>query len=44
MTVFVIYGKPHISAPNGYQRISDYEYYMMLEQNEVDRVEVIEYD
>jgi hypothetical protein len=44
MTIYLLNGKPHIAVSNGYQPISDYEYYMMLEQSEVDNVEEVYHD
>jgi len=44
MTIYLLNGKPHIAVSSGYQLISDYEYYMMLEQSEVDNVEEVYYD
>jgi hypothetical protein len=39
MTIYLINGKPHIAAHNGYQAISEYEYHMAIEQGEIDTVE-----
>jgi uncharacterized membrane protein len=45
MTVFIINGRPHIEAHNGFQAISEYEYYMAIEQGEISEVlEVEQYD
>lgn len=44
MTIYLVHGKPHIAVSNGFQEISHYEYYMMLEHNEVENVEEVYYD
>jgi hypothetical protein len=44
MTIYFINNRPHIAMDNYYKEISNYEYYMMLENNEVSRVEDIIYD
>ena len=44
MTIFLINGKPHISVSNGFQLVSDYDYYMMIEQGAEPSLEVVEYD
>jgi hypothetical protein len=41
MTVYLIGGKPYISVSNGYQPIDPMTYYMMIEENEIDRVEEV---
>jgi hypothetical protein len=44
MSIFIINGKPHIAVSNGFQPISDYDYYMMLEQGSEPKLEVIDHD
>jgi hypothetical protein len=44
MIIYVINGKPHTAVSNGFQQISDYDYYMILEQGVQPDLEVIEYD
>ena len=44
MTIYFLNGRPHISMDNYYKEISQYEYYMMLENNEVKAVEEYVYD
>lgn len=44
MNIYIINGKPHIAVSNGFQQISDYDYYMMLEQDSETNLEVIDHD
>jgi hypothetical protein len=44
MSIYIINGKPHIAVSNGFQAISDYDYYMMLEQGSEPNLEVIDHD
>lgn len=44
MTIYFLHGKPHIAVSNGFQPISEYTYYMMLEHGEIKKTEVIEHD
>jgi hypothetical protein len=44
MIIYLINGKPHTAVSNGFQPISYYDYYMMLEQGIHPKLEVIEYD
>lgn len=39
MTIYMINGKPHIAVSNAFREISQYEYYMMIEHNEIQNVE-----
>lgn len=41
MTIYMINGKPHIAVSNAFREISQYEYYMMIEHNEVNHVEEV---
>jgi hypothetical protein len=41
MTIYFLNGRPHIAMENHYKEISQYEFYMMLEHNEVKRVEEV---
>lgn len=42
MTVYMIHDKPHISASNGFLELSQYDYYMLLEHNEIKEVVEVE--
>lgn len=44
MTIYFINNRPHIAVHNHFQEISHYDYYMMLEQNEIEVQEVELYD
>jgi hypothetical protein len=41
MTIYFINNRPHVAADNHFKEISYYDYYMMLEHNEVKNIEDI---
>lgn len=42
MTIFWINGKPHLSVHSGFQIISEYQYYTMLEHGEIEEIQEVE--
>lgn len=42
MNIFMIHGKPHISVSNGFMELSQYDYHMLLEHNEIETVTEVE--
>jgi hypothetical protein len=43
MTIYFLNGRPHIAMENHYKEISHYEFYMMIEHNEVSNVEDVNF-
>lgn len=42
MTIFMIHGRPHITAHNSFLELSKGDYHMLLEHGEIESVQEVE--